>query len=392
MTDTPVQRHSVVIAGLLVTLWTFLITFGLSVILIFTTWILAGDSSTSISDAFKVVVWGYLAMQGVPIVINSTVLSLPFLGFILITLLSLYRSSRWAIRSALHEEMKRPTLISLLVVSIASFSYCGVIVLLRQFVDPLNINWFEVMIKPTIMVVSMSIYAVGTVGGTWSLIFDDLDEFIKQILKFILRFILFTFFIGFVIVAIAIGFNYENMLLVQSSLLGGVVAIVAVVISGIGWLPNFILWSWAWLTKATVSLGAGSSISLTEVNISQLPAWPWFGLIPTELPTWTKFLFIIPIFMGAFMALATRNEKISFWLVNAFFVALGTSTILSFLSYLSSGSLGNNLLLNFGVSPKEIFQRNMTWFLTGEIIIIALILIWRYRRKNKKQRLMEKEL
>ena len=89
------------------------------------------------------------------------------------------------------------------------------------------------------MVVSMSIYAVGTVGGTWSLIFDDLDEFIKQILKFILRFILFTFFIGFVIVAIAIGFNYENMLLVQSSLLGGVVAIVAVVISGIGWLPNF---------------------------------------------------------------------------------------------------------------------------------------------------------
>ena len=92
------------------------------------------------------------------------------------------------------------------------------------------------------------------------------------------------------------------------------------------------------------------------------------------------------------MALATRNEKISFWLVNAFFVALGTSTILSFLSYLSSGSLGNNLLLNFGVSPKEIFQRNMTWFLTGEIIIIALILIWRYRRKNKKQRLMEKEL
>ncbi len=84
MIDTPVQRHSVVTAGLLVTLWTFLITFGSSVILVFTTWILAGDRTTSITDAFKVVIWGYLAMQGVPIVINSTVLSLPFLGFLLL--------------------------------------------------------------------------------------------------------------------------------------------------------------------------------------------------------------------------------------------------------------------------------------------------------------------
>jgi preprotein translocase subunit SecG len=62
------------------------------------------------------------------------------------------------------------------------------------------------------------------------------------------------------------------------------------------------------------------------------------------------------------------------------------------LGYLSSGSLGNNLLLNFGVSPKEIFQRNMTWFLIGEIIIIVLVLSWRYRRKKKKQLSSEKEL
>jgi len=325
--DTPVQRHSVVTAGLLVTLWTFLITFGSSVILVFTTWILAGDRTTSITDAFKVVIWGYLAMQGVPIVINSTVLSLPFLGFLLLvlslpflgflllTLLSLYRSSRWAIRSALHEEMNRPTLISLLVVSVASVSYCGVIALLRLFVDSQNINWPEVMIKPTVMVVSMSIFAVGTVGGTWSLIFDDLDDMIKRIIKLIFRFTLVTLTVGFLIVAIAIGLNYENMLLVQSSLLGGIVAVIAVVISGIGWLPNFVLWSWAWITSSTVALGQGSSISLNSVTISQLPAWPWFGLIPTALPSWTKFLIVIPILVGALMALATRNTKFQFGLL-----------------------------------------------------------------------------
>jgi hypothetical protein len=384
--DTPVQRHSVVTAGLLVTLWTFLITFGSSVILIFTTWILAGDSSTSISEAFKVVIWGYLAMQGVPIVINSTILSLPFLGFLLLTLLSLYRSSRWAIRSALHEEMKRPTLISLLVVSVASISYCLVIAALRLFVDPLNINWISVMLKPTVMVVSMSILAVGTVGGTWSLIFDDLDEIIKRIIKLIFRYILLVLIIGFLVVAVAIGLNYKNMLLIQSSLLGGIVAIIAVVISGIGWLPNFVLWAWAWITNSTVALGTGSSISLNSVTISQLPAWPWFGLIPTALPSWTRYLFLISISIGLLMAISTKNKKISIWIVSSFFVALGVSAVLSLLGFLSSGSLGNNLLLNFGVSPKEIFQRNMTWFLIGQAVVILVVFAW---RKNKQSQITQ---
>ena len=383
MIDTPVQRHSVVTAGLLVTLWTFLITFGSSVILIFTTWILAGDSSTSISEAFKVVIWGYLAMQGVPLVINSTILSLPFLGFLLLTLLSLYRSSRWAIRSALHEEMKRPTLISLLVVSVASISYCLVIAVLRFFVDPLNINWISVMLKPTVMVVSMSILAVGTVGGTWSLIFDDLDEVIKRIIKLILRYLLLVLIIGFLVVAVAIGLNYRNMLLIQSSLLGGIVAVIAVIISGIGWLPNFILWAWAWITNSTVALGAGSNISLNSVTISQLPAWPWFGLIPTTLPSWTRYFFLIPIFIGVLMAISTKNKKISIWIVSSFFVALGVSAILSLLGFLSSGSLGNNLLLNFGVSPKEIFQRNMTWFLIGQALVILVVFAWRKNRQSQ---------
>lgn len=382
MIDTPVQRHSVVTAGLLVTLWTFLITFGSSVILIFTTWILAGDSSTSIYEAFKVVIWGYLAMQGVPIVINSTILSLPFLGFLLLTLLSLYRSSRWAIRSALHEEMKRPTLISLLVVSVASISYCLVIAVLRFFVDPLNINWTSVMLKPTVMVVSMSILAVGTVGGTWSLIFDDLDDVIKRIIKLIFRYLLLVLIIGFLVIAVAIGLNYKNMLLIQSSLLGGIVAIIAVVISGIGWLPNFVLWAWAWITNSTVALGAGSSISLSSVTIAQLPAWPWFGLIPTALPSWTRYLFFLPIFIGFLMAISTKNKKISMWIVSSFLVALGVSAILSLLGFLSSGSLGNNLLLNFGVSPKEIFQRNMTWFLIGQALVIFVVFAWRKNRQS----------
>lgn len=391
MTDTPVQRHSVVVAGLLVTLWTFLITFGLSVILIFTTWILAGDRTTTISEAFKVVIWGYLAMQGVPLVINSTVLSLPFLGFLLLTLLSLYRSSRWAIRSALYENVKRPTLISLIVVSVASISYCGVIAILRFFVEPQNINWVEVMLKPSIMVISMSIFAVGTVGGTWSLIFDDLDFIIQRILKLIFRYTLLTLLIGIIVILIAIGLNYESMLLVQSSLLGGVVAVIAVVVSGIGWLPNFVLWAWAWLTSSTVALGTGSSISLNSVTISQLPAWPWFALIPTSLPSWTRYLLAIPLLVGFAIALSTRNKKISLWTVSAFLTSLGVSAILSGLSYLSSGSLGNNLLVNFGVSPREVFQRNMTWFLVSQIIVIVFVGLIRYNKNKKNDKEIEEE-
>ena len=384
MADSPVQRHNVVVAGLLVTFWTFLITFGLSVTLVFTTWILAGDRSSTLADAFKVVVWGFLAMQGVPLVINSVTLSLPFLGFIFITLISLYRSSRWAIRSALHEEMKRPTLISLLVVSVASISYGLVIALLRFLVSPENINWLEVMLKPSIMVISMSILAVGTVGGTWSLIFDDLDEPIKRIIRLIFRFSLIVLLTSMILILVAIGFNYENMLLMQSSLLGGVVAIIAVIISGIGWFPNFILWAWAFLTNSTIILGAGSSINLNSVTIAQLPAWPWFGLVPTTLPSYMKYFYFIPIFFGILMAISTKNKNPGIWIVSAMFVSLGTASAISLLSFLSTGSLGSNLLLNFGVSSREVFQKSMIWFLIGEAFFIALILLWQSAKNRNK--------
>ncbi len=83
------------------------------------------------------------------------------------------------------------------------------------------------------------------------------------------------------------------------------------------------------------------------------------------------------------MAISTKNKKISIWIVSSFFVALGVSAILSLLGFLSSGSLGNNLLLNFGVSPKEIFQRNMTWFLIGQALVILVVFAWRKNRQSQ---------
>ncbi len=93
------------------------------------------------------------------------------------------------------------------------------------------------------------------------------------------------------------------------------------------------------------------------------------------------------------MALATRYNKISIWIVSSFFVSLGVSASLSLLGFLSSGSLGSNFLLNFGVSPKEIFQRNMTWFLIGQVLIIGVVVCLgkNSQVKKKPQKKSEKE-
>ena len=214
--------------------------------------------------------------------------------------------------------------------------------------------------------------------------YDDLDENMKKIFRLIIIFFLTILTISALVIFIAIGFNYENMLLVQSSLLGGIIAVIAVVISGIGWFPNFVLWAWAFLTNSIVVLGQGSNISLTSVTISELPAWPWFGLIPTSLPTYFQYLFAIPIFIGILMAITTRDKNSLVWIVSAFFLSLVTSSLLALFAYLSSGSLGSNLLANFGVSAKEVFQRSMTWFLIGEAFFIILSLLWKSARERNK--------
>ena len=140
----------------------------------------------------------------------------------------------------------------------------------------------------------------------------------------------------------------------------------------------------AFLTNSIVVLGQGSNISLTSVTISELPAWPWFGLIPTSLPTYFQYLFAIPIFIGILMAITTRDKNSLVWIVSAFFLSLVTSSLLALFAYLSSGSLGSNLLANFGVSAKEVFQRSMTWFLIGEAFFIILSLLWKSARERNK--------
>ncbi|MEY3470154.1 MAG: hypothetical protein RLZZ575_614, partial [Actinomycetota bacterium] len=121
-----------------------------------------------------------------------------------------------------------------------------------------------------------------------------------------------------------------------------------------------------------------------SVTIAQLPAWPWFGLIPTTLPSYVKYFYLIPILFGILMAISTRNKKIGIWIVSVIFVSLGVASVISILSFLSTGSLGNNLLLNFGVSSKEVFQRTMIWFLIGEVILITFILLWNAAKNRNK--------
>jgi len=102
-------------------------------------------------------------------------------------------------------------------------------------------------------------------------------------------------------------------------------------------------------------------------------------------------LLAIPLLVGFAIAVSTRNKKISLWIVSAFLTSLGVSAILSGLSYLSSGSLGSNLLVNFGVSPREVFQRNMTWFLVSQIIVIVFVGLIRYNKNKKNDKEIEEE-
>jgi lysylphosphatidylglycerol synthetase-like protein (DUF2156 family) len=97
-----------------------------------------------------------------------------------------------------------------------------------------------------------------------------------------------------------------------------------------------------------------------------------------------KYFYLIPILFGILMAISTRNKNIGIWIVSAIFVSLGVASVISILSFLSTGSLGNNLLLNFGVSSKEVFQRTMIWFLIGEVILITFILLWNAAKNRNK--------
>ena len=154
----------------------------------------------------------------------------------------------------------------------------------------------------------------------------------------------------------------ELTVVLQPGLLGG----AALFFLSVLYIPNAILATLSYLSGPGFAIGANTLISPLSHNISQIPALPLLGALPTR-PHPLALLSALGL-VGCGIAL----YRSTFWhrrstIVKASLFAIGAVALLG---YLSSGALLTNSLRTVGVSP---------WKLTlsfGVELLLGVLLAW----------------
>jgi hypothetical protein len=380
----------VLTSGLAVTIWVSAISFGTILLLATATWVFSADLESSLSDVVSFAATAFLVINGIEVQFSSLALNLRFSGFIVLVFYILFRTFRWAIKSALQDNSANPTQKSIGILSVGVISYTALIFSIYYQQNKTFDNWLLVIAWPFALSLVAGVMAILAVGGTWSLIKSGLDETSKNIINTTKRAFIFIFVISF-FVFVLLGYkSWLEVLGVFYDLGADGFAIAIMIILGLGWLPNYFIWIWSVLSDVSLNLGS-SVVSLSGVNVTQLPAWPWFALIPEEIPSWGEYLIAFPIFIGVLIAIFSHNEKYPNWLVGIFFSSLSVSGILLILSWFTNGSLGLELLNNFGADSITLFKNNFIFFTIGSIVVVFLKILWQRATAPEEAETVEKD-
>jgi hypothetical protein len=145
---------------------------------------------------------------------------------------------------------------------------------------------------------------------------------------------------------------YERL---QSGALGG----AALTIAQAAFIPNFVIWTAAWLIGPGFAIGTGSSVGPVATQLGPIPTVPLFGVLPPGSLAFGFLGLIIPLLAGFLAAMLLRshvNRSAAVhgpgWVVlTAVGVGLIAGIELGLLAWWSSGSLGPGRLHDVGPNP-----------------------------------------
>lgn len=174
--------------------------------------------------------------------------------------------------------------------------------------------------------------------------------------------------------------EYERV----SSSLTGSTAVTAI---NLGYLPNFIAYTLAWLSGAGFSLGAGTLISPWGTTASALPPLPLVAAVPQSLPEWAPAVLALPVLCGAVASwwfLREGEDHLGEWLqlrfgrgllasalgvlANSLIIGLAAGLFGALLTWAASGSLGIGRFTQMGADPLQVL-----WMLGLECFLGALL-------------------
>lgn len=233
------------------------------------------------------------------------------LGLTLLAVWLLVRSGSWAVRAARVNGVRQ-------VASVAgSCAAAYSLVVLAVALLPAGQDADAGLVRGALVTVGLALVAsaVGAVrsGGSSEALTDRLPSVTVPVLRGAAAGSLVLLGTASIVLGAALGIQVEALQQILGALDAGVLGGVLLVVLCLAVLPNMVLLTAAVVLGPGASVGAATSITLTQVSVGPLPAVPWLAAVPGSgaQPVFVSALAALPVLAGMVAgAVAVRSMPV----------------------------------------------------------------------------------
>ncbi|TDW29592.1 DUF6350 family protein [Cryobacterium psychrophilum] len=194
--------------------------------------------------------------------------------------------------------------------------------------------------------------------------------------------------------------NYATIIGLYEAIQAGIVGGATITLGQLAFIPNFVIWTMAWLVGPGIAVGVGSNVSPAGTLLGPVPGLPILGVLPQGALAWGFLGLLVPILIGFVFAIIVRQRLDGAGMparstlqhvLSGLGMGIVAGFILGILAWWSAGSLGPGRLADVGPNPLlvgavaagEIGVAAALGMLVGGGVRVPRVPIPRLRRKAR---------
>jgi hypothetical protein len=317
----------------------------------------------------------WLAAHHVPLSIDGAPLGLLPLGLLVVPFLLLRLSGTWATRMLAPADLGDAGL--LVVATSAVYGLLGGLVAAVPGPGAADASPFVAAVWCAVVALCCMGWTVVRVGELGADVAAVLPGSFRRLLVPAAGAVLTLLGVSAVLVAVSLAVRLGDASALADELGAGVAGGLALLVIGVAYVPNVVVWAASFCVGPGFAVGTGTSATMAGVTTGPMPAFPLLAALPSSgtpaAVTWLCLL--VPVAAGVVAGLlAVRHaptelpETTALWAAACGAVA-GLS--LGVLAWLSGGPLGDGRLATVGPSPWQVGGAAAL-----ELALVAAVTAW----------------
>jgi hypothetical protein len=338
--------------------------------------------------ALRLGIDAWLLAHRVPIQLTDGQFALPPLGLSILPLALLYHAGKWVGRTCVFRDR---TDLAIGAGAIA-LGYAGLAELLAllartQGAEP-HLGWAAAATGAAALIAGSGglLAGSGRIGRAWAKLPEEVRAATTGGAAALAALVL----AGAVALATALATNFGRVITLAEALNAGVLGGVLLLLAGLTYVPNAVVFAAAFLAGPGFAVGAGTTVSTTGVTLGPLPAFPLLAALPTpgEQPGWTYGLLALPFLAGlAGGVIAVRRNPVDTVDRAAIRGAIAGATgglAFAALATIAGGAAGPGRLSTVGPPPLETALLVTVTFALAAAVAAAATTGWTLWRDAKR--------